>query len=254
MDAGKCKKCKKRFKKQYKSQKFCSLTCANSYNLNGLKKVKLPRRSIKLAEFIGIVMGDGNVSKYFSAVTLNSIADAKYIPYVANLMRQLFPKAPISVMPRQGGENATRVQISSRIVADFLRFMGMVPYHKIIPDWILAKKSYRLACIRGLFDTEGSISFKTYRSQKGVRVYKQLNFRNADVQLMRFVRDNLITLGLKPTTTLRRSLYLSNTEAINTYRKKIGFSNPKLLQRSQVNDYAAYVALERWQSGRSLRS
>ena len=64
--------------------------------------------------------------------------------------------------------------------------------------------SYKRACVRGLFDTEGSISFKLYSSAKGMRVYKQLNFRNADVKLMRFVRDELADLGLKPTMTLKR--------------------------------------------------
>lgn len=239
MDACKCKNCKKRFKKQYKSQKFCSLTCTNRHNLNGLNEVKLPRHSIKLAEFIGIVMGDGNVSKYYANISLNSISDQHYIHYVRRLSSELFPGAPISTLPRKN-KNLTCVRICSRIVANFLKNMGIISYKKVIPNWILAKESYRLACIKGLFDTEGSISFKIYRSRKGTSVYKQLNFRNADQKLMRFVRDELVALGLKPTKTLRRSLYLSNHEAIDTYRKVVGFGNHKLLQRSKINDYTTY--------------
>lgn len=239
MKIGKCKKCKKKFKKQYGSHTFCSLTCSNRYNLNGLKKIKLPRHSVMLAEFIGIIMGDGHVSKYYTTISLNSIADAKYVPYVKKLSSILFPNTPISIMPRKG-KNLVVIQISSRIVADYLRKMGMISYKKSIPSWIFKRTSYRKALMKGLFDTEGSISFKTYQSRTGTSVYKQLNFRNADQQLMRFVRDELTTLGLRPTRTLRRSLYLSNHNAIEAYRNEIGFGNHKLLQRSKINDYSGY--------------
>ncbi len=98
-------------------------------------------------------------------------------------------------------------------------------------------------CIRGLLDTEGSISFKLYKSRKGISVYKQLNFRNANMILMGFVKNSLINLGLKPTMTMKRSLYLSNHKSIDKYREQIGFSNPKLLERSFIRDINQY---EKW--------
>ncbi len=94
--------------------------------------------------------------------------------------------------------------------------------------------------MRGLFDTEGSISFKKYSSKKEVRIYKQLNFRNTDIRLISFVRDSLTALGLKCTMTLKKSLYLSNDNSISIFRDQIGFGNPKLLKRSFIYDINAY--------------
>ena len=79
-----------------------------------------------------------------------------------------------------------------------------------------------------------------YKSRKGISVYKQLNFRNYNQNLMRFVRDALQKLGMHPTKTLKHSLYLSNHEGIERYGQIIGFGNKKLLERSLVVDYTSY--------------
>lgn len=240
---GICNFCKRDFHKRERKYKFCSLTCANRFNLNGLNKVSLPTPTKELAEFIGICLGDGYASKYQVSITLNSIADEKYLPYVVNLSKTLFPGTTISLIKKEG--NATDIRINSVLVAKFLKSMGIIPNVKSIPIWIFDNSEYIKACIRGLLDTEGSISFKKYKSKKGVSLYKQLNFRNADVKLMSFVRDYLVTLGLRPTITLKRSLYISNHRDIDTFRKLIGFSNPKLLERSLICKISDY---EKWRA------
>lgn len=200
----------------------------------------MPRKSRLLAEFIGICLGDGYASGYQAGITLNSIADRNYLLYVEDLARNLFPGATFSIIKRKK-ENAIDIRINSKTVVIFLKGMGVIPNAKTIPDWILKEEKYTRACVRGLFDTEGSISFKCYRGKNGISVYKQLNFRNSNMILMGFVKNSLINLGLKPTTTMRRSLYLSNHDSIDTYRKKIGFSNPKLRERSLIEDISAYL-------------
>ncbi|SRR5258706_289546 len=239
MIIGNCLYCKKEFRKREHKYKFCSLFCSNNFNKNGLKNVKLPLYSFSLAEFVGICLGDGHISKYQTAVTLNALADKNYIPYVISLAKNLFKGANISVLSKKK-ENAIDVRINSRIVSDFFLNMGIIPNNKSIPNWIYSDPEYIKACIRGLLDTEGSISFKRYSSRKGISLYKQLNFRNTNMQLMAFVREGLLAIGLKPTLSLTKSLYLSNHKSINRFSKIIGFSNPKLIERSLVvtiNDY-----------------
>lgn len=236
---GVCKHCKNEYRKRESIRKFCSLSCSSGYNRNGLNKVTLPRKGKLLAEFIGICLGDGYASGYQVGITLNFIADRDYLSYVENLARNLFPGATFSVIKRKR-ENAVDIRINSKIAVNFLKSMGIISNAKVVPNWILKREEYSRACVRGLFDTEGSISFKLYNSRKGIRVYKQLNFRNANMILMRFVKDNLLNLGLKPTLTMKRSLYLSNHESIDIYRERIGFSNPKLLKRSFIKDISSY--------------
>ncbi len=199
----------------------------------------MPKIGIDLAEFIGICLGDGCASKYQVSVTLNSIADKDYAQYVFSLSKSLFPGATISLIKRTD-ENSVTIRINSRIVSDFIKTMGIISNAKYVPLWILVNEKYRYACVRGLFDTEGSISFKKYKSKRGIMIYKQLNFRNTDMSLMTFVRDNLVNLGLKPTMTLRTSLYLSNDKSISAFRELVGFGNPKHMERSLICDIVAY--------------
>jgi len=223
-----CNYCKKVFRKREQKYKFCSLICSNNFNRNGLKKIVLPEYNTRLAEFVGICLGDGYVSTYQTSITLNSNTDKEYIPYVVKLSNSLFPGIKISLI-KKTSENAIDIRINSVIVADFFRNMGIVPKNKKIPDWIRTSFDFKKSCVRGLFDTEGSISSKTYESKtKGKRIYYQLNFRNYDRSLIRFVRDVLLELQLKPTMTLTKSLYLSNPKDINIFEQSIGFGNPKL--------------------------
>jgi len=184
-------------------------------------------------------LGDGYTSRYQVGITLNSINDADYLSYVLDLIKELFPEPSITIIHKKR-ENAVEIRLNSRIVAEFLRSMGIVPNAKSVPKWITENPDYVKACLRGLFDTEGHISFKSYKSKKGVSLYKQLNFTNFNVNLMRFVRDELEEFGFKPTVSLRRSLYLSNDRDIDSFRSLIGFSNPKLVRRSLVYAYEDY--------------
>lgn len=227
MIIGICGFCKKEFRKREQKYKFCSLYCSNNFNRNCLIKIKLPQLSIGLAEFVGVCLGDGYVSRYQTSITLNSIADSAYIPYVVDLSLFLFPNVNVSVIKKRY-EQATDVRLNSKIVADFFHSMGIVPKNKKVPAWIFTKLKYRKACVKGLFDTEGSTAQKTYISQKGRQTYYQLNFRNYDKEIMRFVRDVLLEINLKPTVTLNKSLYISNLKDIKTYMKSIGSGNPKL--------------------------
>lgn len=235
MIVGICLNCKNKFRKRERKRKFCSLTCASRYNLNGLRIVTLPEKSYELAEFIGICLGDGDATRYQVGVVLNSIVDKQYASYVLKLVKSLFPEPSISFFKRSK-ENALVIKINSSIVSKFVKEMGIVSNSKYVPKWILENPDYQKACIRGLFDTEGSISFKRYKSRKGIRLHKQLNFRNYNIELMRFVRDGLLDLGLKPTMTLKKSLYLSNNKSISIFVDQIGFSNPKLLIKALYSE------------------
>jgi len=241
MMIGICIFCKTQYRKREKKRKFCSLSCASRFNKNGVNFVQVPRHSKRLAEFVGICLGDGCAWGYQVSITLNAIADKEYIHYVEELAKALFIGATVTVVKRK--DNALDVRISSRKVVLFMKKMGIVSKAKFIPQWIMGNPTYAKACIRGLFDTEGSISFKKYKSGHGMCLYKQLNFRNANIKLVQFVRDNLVILGLKPTTTLKKSLYVSNHLGIDNFRRDIGFSNPKLLERSLIRDFDSYSLL-----------
>ena len=53
------------------------------------KHVILPKYSVNLAEFFGVMMGDGGINNPWQAnITLNSIKDVKYARYISNLCKK----------------------------------------------------------------------------------------------------------------------------------------------------------------------
>lgn len=202
-------------------------------------------RSGKLAEFVGICLGDGCAWGYQVSVTLNATADVRYVPYVQAIAKDLFPGATVTLVKRR--DNAVDVRVNSKDVVRFMQENGIVSNAKFVPSWIAGDINYAVHCIRGLFDTEGSISFKTYLSKGGLRVYKQLNFRNIDVRVMLFVRNTLVRLGLKPTLTPKKSLYLSSHQSIAAFQHQVGFGNPKLFEKSLIMNALDYQRIEKVQ-------
>ena len=245
---GVCDFCKKEFRKREQKYKFCSLKCANNFNLNGLKKVVPPKKSTDLAEFVGIMLGDGELTRYQVKVSLNTLVDKEYIYYVSILMKRLFPGLEIKIRLREN-EGCTTIGMNSRIVADFLKQMGITSWKPIIPIWILEQNKYIAACIRGLIDTEGCIGFKVYNGRNKNNIYRQLAFTSRNPVLLTFIRDGLSGLGLKCTQSLIKNIYLSNDKQIDQYRNLIGFHNPKLEQRSLIRDYLLYKS---WRGARAV--
>ncbi|MDO8564653.1 MAG: hypothetical protein Q7R88_01520, partial [bacterium] len=138
------------------------------------KHVILPKYSIQLAEFFGIMMGDGGINNLWQAtITLNSIKDASYSIYISDLCKKLFGILP--VLRKRKERNALVVSLASTSIVDFLVAQGLSRGNKLknglkIPEWILKEKSYRIACVRGLIDTDGCMFVHIHRV-KG-KVYK----------------------------------------------------------------------------------
>jgi hypothetical protein len=60
------------------------------YYKNRKYYVNIPKRkSNKLAEFIGIMLGDGHISHFQITVTLGT-KECEYVKYVSNLMNEVF--------------------------------------------------------------------------------------------------------------------------------------------------------------------
>ena len=59
------------------------------------KQVLLPKRSERLAEFFGIMMGDGGINNKWQAnITVNAVADAAYALHIVKLIEELFGISP----------------------------------------------------------------------------------------------------------------------------------------------------------------
>ena len=197
------------------------------------KEVVLPKYSEPLAEFFGIMMGDGGINNDWQAtVTVNSIADADYAQYISSLCKKLFNIRP--VIRKRKEQNALVISLASTSVVDFLVLNGLPRGNKLrnglsIPEWIRGKPALEKACVRGLVDTDGCIFTHTHKV--GGKEYKNigLTFTSYDPNLVFQVADIFEKFKIMPHITKRgRDICLYQADSVAQYLKVFKTSNNRI--------------------------
>jgi len=194
-----------------------------------------PGQSTELAEFFGILLGDGGISKYQITVTLNSVTDKKYLTFVENLIKGLF-NVPIGYYSDKKSL-ARRIVISRTSLISYLRTLGLKEGNKVkqqvdIPEWIKRNSEYSRACLRGLIDTDGCIILHRYRSKGSMYYYKKIGFTSRSYPLLHSVSAILSNLEIKHRITRNGyDVRIEANEGVRKYFQLVGTSNPKHLKR-----------------------
>lgn len=198
------------------------------------KSIQKPKKSTELAEFVGIMMGDGGMSSYQATVTLHSIDDFEYGKFVADTIQNLFNYVP-GVRKRK--DVSAIVIVMSRIkLVRYLFSLGLPVGDKIrqgldMPTWIKSRDDFSISCVRGLIDTDGSIFTHRYISKGKWYSYKKLSFTSASKRLLRSVAKTLKKLGMRPRFGSNRDVRLDSVADMKRYFSLIGTHNPKHLRR-----------------------
>lgn len=198
-----------------------------------IKNICVPERNEKLAEFIGIMLGDGGMTQYQVSVTLHSIDDLEYGLFVKSLVQKLFGVMP-SVYVRKDA-HAHSIVLARKRAVTFLVSLGLVTGNKVkqqinIPTWILENEEYSLACLRGLMDTDGSVYLHKYKVGGKEYQYKKLCFSSASVPLQNDVLFILHRFGSTATCS-GTNVRIDAVCDVTRYMKVIGTHNPKHLKR-----------------------
>lgn len=197
------------------------------------KTVCLPLLSADLAEFVGIMLGDGGINNPWQAnITVNATADAAYSQHVMDLATRLFGVAP--AIRKRKGRDALVVSLASTTVVNFLIALGLPRGNKLkaglkIPSWILKKRVFRVACVRGLVDTDGCLYVHVHRV--GGRVYKNIGlcFTSHSPVLIRQVADLFEQFGIMPHISgTGEDVYLYRADAVAKYLEIFGTSNERI--------------------------
>ncbi|MEK7638211.1 MAG: LAGLIDADG family homing endonuclease [Patescibacteria group bacterium] len=201
---------------------------------------KNPPLSNELAEFLGIMMGDGGMSKYQVSVTLHHVDDKEYGHYITRLMKKLFGVTPTT---RHIPKISVNTYTISRVrLVHYLRERGLVIGNKIrqqigIPDWIMKKRRYRIACLRGLVDTDGSVVVHRYLSSGKYYTYKKIDFSSRSALLLGSVNVILCGLGIR-SGVRKRNIRIEAQKDVKRYFAIVGSHNPKHRERYQHGEVA----------------
>ena len=205
-------------------------------------KIKIPEISERLAELIGIILGDGNVNYYKKGKNIGvyqvNIAGDKnldreyHLTYVALLFKELFGLGPVEKLSKTN--NGRYLIISSKQLVVFLISQGLKSGDKIknqvrIPSWIKENPKYLKACLRGLFDTDGSIYKITNQNSY------QISFTNYNTTLLNDVRDGLLSLGIGVSNiTKGKDITITKKSELRKFLKEVGFKNSRHLTKVKM--------------------
>lgn len=194
------------------------------------KEIKYPVRCVKLAELIGIILGDGGMSgNHQLTISFNSKTDKEYSVFLGKILRKLF-SIDHHIHPRKGCNGADIVVNSSNLI-DFLLKQGLVTGNKVknqvdIPDWIDDKPEYQKACLRGLIDTDGSFYCHRYNSNGKNYKYLKLCFASRSKPLLNSVLRILRKFNFDAYLH-GDQVFIYSMLGIKKYFEEIGSHNPK---------------------------
>ena len=147
----------------------------------GKKKIiYIPEPSEKLAEFLGIFLGDGGFRSDFQiSVSYNYKTEQAYADYVCKLIFSLFGlQTRRLIRPNYGSADLV---VNSRALVQFLCDQGIVKGDKIaqatcFPPWVFESEDVRRGAVRGLFDTDGCIYRHSYQRNGILYQYPKIAF------------------------------------------------------------------------------
>lgn len=189
----------------------------------GLKRISIPpMENPKLAEFLGMLLGDGYVSKYFVELCGDARFDRHYLTqYVPELVLDLFG---INGTLRTQG-NTLRLRYYSKKMSEWIvETFGLTYGKKIysvsrIPRAFFVDANKLSACVRGCIDTDGGI-YK-FHNRAGIA------FFNENKMLLEDVASGLEQLGFSPYFTKGNEVWLLKKRDVLLYLSRIGTSNLK---------------------------
>ncbi len=148
-----------------------------------------------LAEFIGVILGDGHIEIFPRTERLELFSNASNLGFVNRyklFMKNIFSKNPLVV--KRSNAQCIKLSLYQKNISRRLGiFAGARKNRKImVPAWILRNSSFLIRYLRGLYEAEGS--FCVHQSTS---TYKFL-FSNRNSSLRMNVYNGMKKLGFHP--------------------------------------------------------
>ncbi len=198
------------------------------------KPITIPEQCEELGEFIGVVLGDGHLSRKQVEIVLENPSEQGFAIRCSLLIKELF--GLISVIRINPNENSLKLRVNSLSLVEFLLSKGLFVGNKIkndvgIPQFVFDNNVLLTSCIRGLIDTDGGIFSKDRKGNRAI-----IEFENRTVQLRKDFKTGLEKLGFTPSRSggISNSIRIQKQDEVRRFIKEIGFNNPKNLLKSQI--------------------
>ena len=192
-----------------------------------------PLLSTAESEILGILFGDGSMSKYRNSVHI-AISGHKYEDreYLVDRVRPMFAGLfGILLNVRYvKNENSMMIYASNSAIAMTLNEWGMPYGRKKLSRLVPTVRLDETCFVRGIFDTDGCV-YRKYGE------YMQVQFKSASPSLMRYLKRCLLRLGFHPTAITpddtKFRFFLSRQAEVTRFFRTIEPRNSKHIKRFQ---------------------
>jgi len=190
------------------------------------KEVKLPDiGSEEFAEFYGVLLGDGCVNSNMKGFSISGdkILDKEYyINYLSRLILKLFGSKPSIIYDKK--TRGMKILFYSKKVCKFLLESGFPIGLKCngdtsFPSFILKNKENLSSCIRGLMDTDGSLSAHPHSK---IMIHLSITQKALRKSTINGLKELEISGG-----EFDKGIMIYGRNKIIDFYKKAGFSNKK---------------------------
>ena len=172
-----------------------------------------------LAEYIGVILGDGNIEatpRTERLIIVGNSSNPGFIERYSKLTYQLFGKKPTITKIKTA--NAFRISLYQKYISQRLGIITgnkeSLPY--ILPIWIEENDLFSIRFLRGLFEAEGSLNIHlptcTYN----------FSFSNHNVHLLNIVERLLRRLEFHPEVR-NNAIRIRRRAEVEKLRKLIAF-------------------------------
>jgi len=205
------------------------------------------RKNADLAEFIGILLGDGSIGRYESRignstktqyrvkVTGDASEDLPYFKdFLVPLLERIFNKKP--KLRFKKGERTVELLLFGPKIFTSLIEIGIVEAPKkkraVIPDFI-GDKNLQKEFLRGFFDTDGCVVFD--KQHKDKHYYPRLEMKIDDTPMRNQIIEMLTSLEFGPITSPQKGgiwrVQINGKTKYMRWVNEIGFNNAKHLTK-----------------------
>jgi len=192
-----------------------------------------------LCELIGAFIGDGFTNRYGNSYTIQFVGNATLdSEYMSERLYGIIKKISLDSNPLLfKKDNFIRLTVHAKEFYELLtkRFglkAGKKVYSVTIPLEIMNSKerSHANACIRGIFDTDGTVFYDKRKSYK--EPYIRMGLHMESKELIKQVHKLLNDQGIRSTVTADfKRLQINGVHECKKFVKEIGFSNSRNLNK-----------------------
>ncbi|SRR3989344_9532451 len=188
----------------------------------------------KLAEFVGIMLGDGYISNkdHRLKISFNSLLDIEYLNYVNNLIKDLFNVK--TIVKHRKNENTSDLFVFNRVLIRKILGFGLIESPKWkraeIPSNLFRECMYK-HILRGYFDTDGCLAIVNNNGIRYPRIEMKVCPSPMQNQFVKMLDYYHFRFGIYHIGKGEVRIQLNGKSQTSKWFSLVGSNNPKHLKK-----------------------